>query len=667
MTDAVKIPDEVTFTGIIIDKVKQNITAEVKEIGSEAFFTCKITSITANKIEHIGFYAFAECGEMETAALGNSLKTIDGEAFRGCKSLKKVNLPDGLTTIGYRAFDGCSSLFRQSTLKIPASVTTWGGGTRPDNDNKIFASCGFQEVDYAPSVDIPQNMFENCKNLKSIKINANVQKIGKGAFSDCAALGSAENGSVELPNNCIEIGQSAFSGCSGMKNITFKNKLKNIGDWAFSRCSALTTLRFGEEFTDLVFGKQAFANCTGLTSIVFLKGKGITFGEETFSGLSNLETLTLAEGIVSLGNGNFNNCAKLNNFVMSGAKPGETPNLPSTITGIDNCFNGCSSLSYVDLPAPGQETFLVKNSFMYCPNIKWITLDRQNHNYKFDDDSHKRNISLYQIVPRPYKIDESGRAASNRAAHSILVTNGAFSGCTKLENVACDFTVGEGGGFYDCTKLVIDQYLLPYDEEVPSNAIPGHVKNAIVKETVRVLHKDAISNVDEINIPDSLRVMHENCLKTNASELILPDSVSEIYGNAIYGSNLKKLTILNPTPPVLHSETGRNIIYWSQGDVTLYVPYGCGDVYRTAETWKDQQFKDIVELEESGIEGIEVNDSNISIEIIDGRLTVNGCDRVIVYDMHGTLIYTGHPDDIINIPPGIYIVHAGKSIAKIAI
>ena len=673
LTGAVNIPNKVTFTEVRINDEYKDIVADVKEIAWSAFSSCtKITSVTANNIEFIGSAAFRNCTSLEKVALGNKLKTIGSSAFYCCNSLKSINLPDGLTTIGKNTFSGCSSLFSGSTLKIPASVTLLGSG-KEDDFAGIFVGCGFHEVDYGPSIDIPYAMFRDCTNLKSIKINANVKKIGKNAFQRCKALGSASNGSVELPNNCTVIDDEAFSDCTGLKEVIFKNALKTIGSKAFSNCTSLTGLRFGEGYSDLTFGDRAFAGCSGITSIVFLKNNNITFGNGTFSYLTNLERLELAEGIVSLGSDNFNDCSKLTDLKLSGTNTtkGKNPNLPSTITGIDNCFNYCSSLTYVDLPAPGKETFLVKNSFANCGGIEFVTIDPHSLNYHFDDHSFSNSDGIRKAaVRRPYNPTSSSRSVS-RSAGSILITNGVFNNCSNLESFDSPFTIGTGGAFYNCKKLVFDEYLLPYDEEVPSKAVPGYVKKARLKETVRVLHAYAISNVDEINIPDSLRVMHEGCLILNVTELTLPPCISEIYGDAIKaGMNLKKLTILNPVPPVFHSETDRNIVNYSY-NTTLYVPYGSGEAYRTAEGWKDMQFRDIVELEKSGIAGVTGDNADISIRRLGSSVVVDNARNsdVTVYSIAGYVLYQtrSYDSEEISLPAGMYLIKSGNRVLKFRI
>ena len=53
-------------------------------------------------------------------------------------------------------------------------------------------------------VDIAGGAFENCKNLKSVKLSKNTKDIGSGAFSNTAIT------SIEIPNSVIYIHDDAF-------------------------------------------------------------------------------------------------------------------------------------------------------------------------------------------------------------------------------------------------------------------------------------------------------------------------------------------------------------------------------------------------------------------------------------------------------------------------
>ena len=61
-----------------------------------------------DNIERIGKNCFADCKNLDTILIGNSVRVIDDNAFQNCSSLRKVFLPDSLSILGRNIFDGCS-------------------------------------------------------------------------------------------------------------------------------------------------------------------------------------------------------------------------------------------------------------------------------------------------------------------------------------------------------------------------------------------------------------------------------------------------------------------------------------------------------------------------------------------------------------------------------
>lgn len=65
--------------------------------------------------------SFANCSELVSCVLPETLTKIGRQSFVNCTALESVNLPDSLETIGDAAFKGCSSVEK---FDIPQSVTT---------------------------------------------------------------------------------------------------------------------------------------------------------------------------------------------------------------------------------------------------------------------------------------------------------------------------------------------------------------------------------------------------------------------------------------------------------------------------------------------------------------------------------------------------------------
>jgi hypothetical protein len=88
----------------------------VTGIGDEAFYNggspqpyyLRGISIP-NSVTNIGSCAFAWCGGLITALLGNGLRSIGTGAFEYC-NLTTITIPSGVTSIGDRAFAYCGSL-----------------------------------------------------------------------------------------------------------------------------------------------------------------------------------------------------------------------------------------------------------------------------------------------------------------------------------------------------------------------------------------------------------------------------------------------------------------------------------------------------------------------------------------------------------------------------
>ena len=127
-------------------------------------------------------YAFAECAELELAALPSTITHIHSCAFQNCKKLALTSLPNSIVAISLNAFYGCSAL---NLTSLPEGLT------------EIATSC-----------------FSRCTGLTQMTIPASVSYVWT----------------------------SAFSMCTNLATVTFTGKPEEIADNAFSSCSKLTTI-----------------------------------------------------------------------------------------------------------------------------------------------------------------------------------------------------------------------------------------------------------------------------------------------------------------------------------------------------------------------------------------------------------------------------------------
>lgn len=76
-------------------------------------------SVGGEPVTTIGPGCFADCSDLTTIVLPDTITGIKPRAFAGCKQLRGLFLPEGLETIGADAFAGCAAL---EAIYIPGSV-----------------------------------------------------------------------------------------------------------------------------------------------------------------------------------------------------------------------------------------------------------------------------------------------------------------------------------------------------------------------------------------------------------------------------------------------------------------------------------------------------------------------------------------------------------------
>lgn len=158
---------------------------------------------------------------LSSITLPQNLTSIDDNAFNGCGGLRDISIPSGVTSIGDGAFEGCwlqhiylhdglksigNYAFAISALKeinIPNSVAYIG-------DNCFQGCGGLEEVVILSDqiTEIPNEAFADCNALHTIKLPANLERIGERAFIGTWRLGTKEG--LTIPSKVREIGAEAF-------------------------------------------------------------------------------------------------------------------------------------------------------------------------------------------------------------------------------------------------------------------------------------------------------------------------------------------------------------------------------------------------------------------------------------------------------------------------
>lgn len=169
-----------------------------------------------------------------------------------------------------------------------------------------------------------------------------VTMIGDSAFSRCGNITS-----VTIPDGVIAIGNSAFSYCSNLKEIRIPDSVMELGENVFFNCDSLTSITLPNSLRYTTM--KTFGDCPNLKSIFIPSGaNGIIPG--TFWGCSNLETITVAEGhpfYKSVGNCLIDTATKT---LIAGCKTSVIPTDGSVLRIGELAFAGCTNLTSIVIP-----------------------------------------------------------------------------------------------------------------------------------------------------------------------------------------------------------------------------------------------------------------------------------------------------------------------------
>ena len=592
------------------------IPTTITSIGNQVFNGCsKLTTINWHEnITSIGSSAFKDCVLLSNVVLPSGLKTLGTNAFQNCTSLTSITIPGLVTTLPNNLFDGCSNL---SSVTLPASVTTFG--------NYVFQGCTALE-----SIDLPSNLtylgrytfkdsglvsivlpnniehlshkaatkantgssttndvslFENCVNLQSVVLPANLLTIGPKTFMGCVNLSSVTysgydgKDSFALPDSVYVLGAYLFSGCATLQSVTLPSGGSNTltaGTYLFDGCSGLESVIFPEAGWTQAYAYM-FRDCVLLESIV-LPDSIKTLGTYVFYGCTSLERVTLSPNITSISGNAFAGCTSLGSI-----------NIPEAVTSIGaSAFFG-SGLTYVVIP---QKVKTISNmAFSECEYLEEVIVDGLNATFRSEDGI------VYNRVTGALVFVPSAKKDLNIDVEELLLNNGitayAFYGVTGIEHI----TVPEGVtsipayAFYGLTSLKsvtlpdtlksIGNYAFAYCTSLESIVLPDslvvpgsqYVEGTYTNILGTYLFQGCTS-LSSVTLPEGLDVlsnyMFQGC--TSLTNIDLPESLSFLGTYTFQNSGLTSVTI---PANVKHLSLGKGSPVTTTGTFSVFLFDGC--------------------------------------------------------------------------------------------
>ncbi len=223
-----------------------------------------------------------------------------------------------------------------------------------------------------------------------------------------------------------------------------------IGDELFKNNKSIKSVTFPANSSYTTIGKYAFSGCTNLNKITLINGI-TTIGEGAFSGCTQLKNVQLPLGITTISKNLFYGCTSL-----------QYANIYDTVTSIgDGAYYGCTSLSSVRIRAKVES--IGKEAFFGCTGIRSVVIEEGVKSV--GEKAFYNNVKLTEII-LPSTIESLGAYAfyGNSSLTSATLSNKisvipayAFFGTKLLETltIPSDNVITEIGecAFNGCTEL----------------------------------------------------------------------------------------------------------------------------------------------------------------------------------------------------------------------
>ncbi|MBR3950821.1 MAG: leucine-rich repeat protein [Bacteroidaceae bacterium] len=482
---------------------------------------------------------------------------------------------------------------------------------------------------YSGSLDIPAAVSYN-------NVVYSVTSIGDYAFDGCTGLTT-----ITIPEGVASIGIAAFSGCEGLTSLTIGSGVTTIGDDAFSWCVGLTQItveattpptiqyytfgyvdksipvyvptgcvdvyrnaEYWSEFlsivdddTDLVVGDKFTVD--GIHYEVILPKEGIvavTFngdnmydlpGEYRYNGQVDIPSTVSYQGIdysvTSIGGGAFYDCIGLTDVTI-----------PNSVTSIgSSAFDGCTGLTTITIPE-GVASIGI-DAFEGCSGLVEMHVEATTpptiiYQSPFDE------VNMFI----PIYVPEDSYSAYRNAEYWSLFPNilirevGVFDKFTvdgihyfvSAESSQVGVTTGEYLGDLS------DKYQYTGTVVIPESVIFGEITYNVTS-----IDRSAFSGctgLTEITIPNSVIGISDYAFEgcSGLTMITVPGSVTWIGWSAFEGcTGLTQITVEATTPPAIMSTSFSGV----SKSIPVYVPAGCGELYRNTEYWNE--FINILEME----------------------------------------------------------------------
>lgn len=367
------IPSTVTSIGDYAFSYLNNITSmplhdNIFNIGAYAFSGCSnLSSITIPaSVNNIGNYAFKDCFELSSLSIPEGIKEMSFGVFEGCSKLTTVTLPESLNTISIGAGFSCemlSELYCNSTTPPMISDYTWFNFDRmviePNPEVVDFMARTTVHVhDYASEAYLNDDVWSKFKEITYDRVTD---------FNLLYLVDNLEYRNIKyiIDDIIIPIDNPTKEGYtfSGWSEIPTKMPGKDVkvyGTFSRNDIKENAVIYWALNEKAVVLGNDNASGEVNITENVTFNEKVLPVTdilENSFKNNSNITSVTIPNGIITIGNYAFSGCSKL-----------ATIDMPATITSIgERAFAGIDKLTDVTIRAeeiPATDRTAFENSYI---------------------------------------------------------------------------------------------------------------------------------------------------------------------------------------------------------------------------------------------------------------------------------------------------------------
>lgn len=462
----------------------------------------------------------------------NDLPVKSVRYFGSSSALKEIIIPDSVTYIAEKAFADLSGLESIdapfigaeciSSLPVGADFIgkegVFGYWFKEDFDGNyrrgyhVVPSRYYQTFvndDEELLAGTVQTYFQYPATLKSVTIR-------KGVIPDIAFYNVMTIDKVTLGDEVTAIGKFAFAQDGDAHNFPYNfrtvefganSKFTTFSENSFRNNHSLVSITVPKGVTELP--SQVFYDCLALSSVTFAQGNQlVSIGAQAFfipstSGDASLKTITFPETLQRIGEMAFDNCKALEELVI-----------PQSVVAIGGgAFRGVRALKHVTFATGNSMTVLESNMFNGCWSLTTVELPANMSVIDNDAFNGCKSLSEFDFG----NICEIGSNAFNDTG---LVNVTLSASLTKLG----------GGAFANCDDLVELVFLCQYNENL-------HLSSMFAD----------CSSLQRVTLPEGITVIDDNLFKNcdSLTSIVIPASVKTIGNNAFggwFGSRLASVT-----------------------------------------------------------------------------------------------------------------------------